>query len=115
MRRLGPGWLLSGRAEAQARAGGSIDQQLWQFDLGVQVLPVGVDDSGCPLFAVNNPGGRCDAHDVIGYAAIGNGALHALRAMIREAVGAFNLAAGEGVRDAPIPLPPTGRSPLRGF
>ncbi len=61
---------------------GAIDQQLCQFDLGVEVLLVGVDRSGSHLFTVTNPGGRCDTHDVIGYAAIGSGALHALQAMI---------------------------------
>jgi ATP-dependent protease HslVU (ClpYQ) peptidase subunit len=61
---------------------GQIDQQLLQFDLGVEILLVGVDDHGSHLFTVGNPGGQFLEHDVIGYAAIGSGALHALQAMI---------------------------------
>jgi 20S proteasome alpha/beta subunit len=61
---------------------GMIDNQLVAFDLGVQFLIAGLDADGGHLLTVVNPGGRYDIHDVIGYAAIGSGALHALQAMI---------------------------------
>jgi hypothetical protein len=61
---------------------GMIDNQLVAFDLGVQLLLVGIDANGGHLVTVVNPGGRFDMHDIIGYAAIGSGALHALQAMI---------------------------------
>ncbi len=61
---------------------GGIDQALMGFDLGLQILLVGVDDHGSHLYTVSNPGGQYDTHDVIGFAAIGSGSLHALQSMI---------------------------------
>ena len=59
-----------------------LDQQLNGYNLGVELLIAGVDDSGGHIFAITNPGTRPQDHDVIGYAAVGTGALHALQSMI---------------------------------
>jgi len=59
-----------------------IDQSLVQYNLGVELLAAGVDDSGAHLFTVHNPGGKVNRHDVINFAAIGSGTLHALQSMI---------------------------------
>lgn len=67
-----------------------LDSQLNNYNLGVELLIAGVDDGGGHIFAVTNPGTRPQDHDVIGYAAVGTGALHALQSMIgfRHAVSA---------------------------
>jgi hypothetical protein len=59
-----------------------LDQQLSQFNLGVELLLAGVDDQGPHIFSVHNPGPSELQHDVIGYAAIGSGAIHAVQSMI---------------------------------
>lgn len=59
-----------------------LDQQMAQFNLGVELLLAGVDGDSAHLFTVVNPGGDHAEHDVIGYAAIGSGAIHALQSMI---------------------------------
>lgn len=67
-----------------------LDSQLNNYNLGVELLVAGVDDGGGHIFAITNPGTRPQDHDVIGYAAAGSGALHALQSMIgfRHAVSA---------------------------
>jgi hypothetical protein len=59
-----------------------LDQQMQQFNLGVEFLLAGVDDSGGHIYSVQNPGQPEYLHDVIGYAAIGSGAIHAVQSMI---------------------------------
>ncbi len=59
-----------------------IDQTMTQFDLGVEILVGGIDPSGAHIHSVHNPGRMDLQHDMIGYAAIGSGAIHALQAMI---------------------------------
>lgn len=59
-----------------------LDQQMSQFNLGVELLLSGVDDGGAHIFSVHNPGPSELQHDVIGYAAIGSGAIHAIQSMI---------------------------------
>lgn len=59
-----------------------VDQGMQQFDPNLEFLIAGVDASGGHLYSVSNPGGRPISHAVIGYTAIGSGALHALQAMI---------------------------------
>lgn len=59
-----------------------LDNQMAQFNLGVELLLAGVDPSGAHLHTIQNPGGSDRLHDQIGYAAIGSGAIHALQSMI---------------------------------
>lgn len=59
-----------------------LDQQMQGFNLGVELLLAGVDDSGAHIYSVHNPGRPEYLHDVIGYAAIGSGAIHAVQSMI---------------------------------
>ena len=59
-----------------------LDQQMNQYNLGVELLLAGVDQDGAHIFSVHNPGGAELQHDVIGYAAIGSGAIHAVQSMI---------------------------------
>lgn len=59
-----------------------LDQTMAQFNLGIELLVTGVDDSGAHIYSVHNPGQPEREHDVIGYAAIGSGGIHALQAMI---------------------------------
>ncbi len=59
-----------------------IDQTLSQFNLGVELLLAGVDQDGAHIFSIHNPGGAELQHDVIGYAAIGSGAIHAVQSMV---------------------------------
>jgi hypothetical protein len=59
-----------------------LDQQMQGFNLGVEVLLAGVDESGAHVYSVHNPGRPELLHDVIGYAAIGSGAIHAVQSMI---------------------------------
>jgi len=61
---------------------GSIDLQMQQYDIGVELLVAGVDGSGGHVFTIHNPGGRHQHHDVIGHAAVGSGMIHALQSMI---------------------------------
>jgi 20S proteasome alpha/beta subunit len=60
----------------------ALDNALASFNLGVEYLFAGVDESGAHLFSIENPGGSNRVHDVIGYAAVGSGAIHAMQAMI---------------------------------
>lgn len=59
-----------------------LDQQMSQFNLGIELLVAGVDAEGAHIFSVANPGQPEHQHDVIGYGAIGSGGIHALQAMI---------------------------------
>jgi 20S proteasome alpha/beta subunit len=59
-----------------------IDQALAQYNLGLELLVAGVDDTGGHLYSVHNPGGTELRHDVIGFAAIGSGSLPAMQSMI---------------------------------
>ncbi|MCZ7532289.1 MAG: hypothetical protein M5U23_02570 [Acidimicrobiia bacterium] len=59
-----------------------LDQQLAQFNLGVELLLAGIDPSGGHAYSIHNPGGPELQHDVIGYSAIGSGSIHALQAMV---------------------------------
>lgn len=59
-----------------------LDNQMAQYNLGVELLVVGVDTNGAQIFSVANPGQPEKQHDVIGYAAIGSGGIHALQTMI---------------------------------
>lgn len=61
---------------------GVIDQQMTQFNLGVELLVAGVDGAGGHLFSVGNPGGFANDHRTIGYAAIGSGSYHAVHTLI---------------------------------
>ncbi|HSZ14225.1 MAG TPA: hypothetical protein VK790_09335 [Solirubrobacteraceae bacterium] len=59
-----------------------LDNQMSQFNLGVELLLAGVDPSGAHIHTVHNPGSTERLHDTIGYAAIGSGTIHALQSMI---------------------------------
>jgi hypothetical protein len=59
-----------------------LDQQMQQFNLGVELLLAGVDASGAHIYSVANPGPPENLHDPIGYAAVGSGTIHALQAFI---------------------------------
>ncbi len=59
-----------------------LDNSLANFNLGVELLLAGVDANGAHIYSVANPGVNERKNDVIGYAAIGSGAIHALQAMI---------------------------------
>jgi hypothetical protein len=59
-----------------------LDQQMAQFNLGIELLVAGVDGEGAHIYSVANPGQPERQHDVIGYGAIGSGGIHALQAMI---------------------------------
>jgi 20S proteasome alpha/beta subunit len=58
-----------------------LENQLSQFNLGVELLLAGVDDSGAHIYTNGNPGGGNTNHDPIGWAAIGIGAPHVLSTM----------------------------------
>lgn len=59
-----------------------IDQQMLGFNLNVELLLAGVDDDGAHIYSIMNPGRPETQHDIIGYAAAGSGAIHALQSMI---------------------------------
>lgn len=59
-----------------------IDQAMTQFNPGIELLLAGVDAVGAHLYTVHNPGRPERLHDVIGYAAVGSGTIHALQSMI---------------------------------
>lgn len=59
-----------------------LDNQMQAYNLGVEILLSGVDATGAHIYTVQNPGGTDRLHDIIGYAAIGNGGIHAIQAMI---------------------------------
>jgi hypothetical protein len=61
---------------------GMLDQQIAGFDLNVNLLIAGVDAGGAHIHTIANPGGTSQNHEVIGYAAIGSGAFHAIHTMI---------------------------------
>jgi hypothetical protein len=59
-----------------------LDNQMVQYNLGVELLLAGVDPSGAHIYSVLHPGPPENLHDTIGYAAVGSGAIHALQALI---------------------------------
>ncbi|HEY5304324.1 MAG TPA: hypothetical protein VIJ86_09740 [Acidimicrobiales bacterium] len=59
-----------------------LDNQMAQYNLGIELLVAGVDAGGAHIYSIDNPGQPEREHDVIGYAAIGSGGIHALQAMI---------------------------------
>lgn len=58
-----------------------VDQALMEFDLGVELLLAGVDDTGAHIHTNRNPGGGNTDHGAIGWAAIGSGAVHVMPSM----------------------------------
>jgi len=59
----------------------NIDQNLYQFGLGVQLLIAGVDDAGAHIWSVFDPGmARC--FDSVGYHVLGSGVQHALSVLV---------------------------------
>lgn len=58
-----------------------IDNGLTQWDLGVELLLAGVDETGGHIHTNHNPGGGNQDHGPIGWAAIGSGAVHVLQSM----------------------------------
>lgn len=73
---------LDRHSSLQVQIVGMIDRQIAEFDFGVSLLVAGVDTDGGHLNTINNPGGVSESHGVIGYAAIGSGAFHAIHTMI---------------------------------
>lgn len=71
-----------------------LDNALSEFNLGVELLLAGVDGDGAHVFSIHNPGGPEMQHDVIGYGAIGSGAIHAHQSLI-----GFGHHAGASFRD----------------
>lgn len=71
-----------GHASFNAQITMLLDQAMQNFNLGIELLLGGVDDSGAHIYSVQNPGKPELLHDVIGYAAIGSGAIHAIQSMI---------------------------------
>lgn len=71
-----------------------IDQGLANYNLGVELLLAGVDSNGAHIYSIENPGQPEHQHDVIGYAAIGIGGIHAIQSMV-----GFRPAPTDGLRD----------------
>jgi ATP-dependent protease HslVU (ClpYQ) peptidase subunit len=59
-----------------------LDNQMSDYNLGVELLLGGIDATGAHIYSVSNPGGTERLHDIIGYAAVGSGGIHAVQAMI---------------------------------
>lgn len=59
-----------------------LDNQMSQFNLGVELLLAGVDTTGAHIYTVMHPGPPENEHDMIGFAAVGSGTIHALQALI---------------------------------
>jgi 20S proteasome alpha/beta subunit len=59
-----------------------LDQTLAGYNLNVELLVAGVDEGGGHISSLSNPGSRALDNDMIGYGAVGSGALHALQSMI---------------------------------
>jgi hypothetical protein len=76
------GAFYQGHSSFNAQITMMLDQQISQFNLGVEILLAGVDTTGAHIYAVHNPGRPEMPHDVIGYAAVGSGTIHALQSMI---------------------------------
>jgi hypothetical protein len=69
-------------AELNANIVALIDNQMTQYNLSVELLLAGVDSSGAHIYSVMNPGPPENLHDIIGYAAVGSGWIHAIQALI---------------------------------
>lgn len=59
----------------------ALDNQMVQYNLGVELIVAGTDSAGGHLFTVMNPG-VCNCFDKIGFVAIGSGSMHATSAFI---------------------------------
>jgi hypothetical protein len=59
-----------------------LDNQMSQYNLGLELLLAGVDPSGAHIYSVMHPGPPENLHDTIGYAAVGSGTIHALQSLI---------------------------------
>jgi 20S proteasome alpha/beta subunit len=71
-----------GQTRMVPQIAGGIDQQVMQFNLGIDLLIAGVDDEGGHLFSVHNPGGAVNDFAPIGFASVGSGTLHATQSLI---------------------------------
>jgi len=69
-------------ASLQGQIVAMLDNQMAQYNLGVEVLLAGIDQTGAHAYTIHNPGGAERLHDIIGYAAIGSGAIHAIQSMV---------------------------------
>lgn len=58
-----------------------VDQQLANFDLGVQVIIAGHDGGECHIYSLVSPG-ITNCHDAVGFVCVGIGAPHALYHLI---------------------------------
>jgi hypothetical protein len=72
--------------DRQAHLNGNIvavlDQAMAQYNPMVDLVIAGIDGSGAHIYTVHSPYGVSRLHDMIGYAAVGSGELHALQALI---------------------------------
>jgi 20S proteasome alpha/beta subunit len=72
--------------DRQAHLNGNIvavlDQAMAQYNPMVDLVIAGIDGSGAHVYTVNSPYGASRLHDMIGYAAVGSGMLHALQSLI---------------------------------
>jgi hypothetical protein len=59
-----------------------LDQAMANLDVNVELVLAGVDAQGAHIYTIGNPGRPERQHDVIGYAATGSGAIHAMQSMI---------------------------------
>ena len=59
----------------------NLAQSMQQYNYGLAIVIAGVDESGCHIYRIDNPG-RMDSYDTIGHCAIGTGELHAISTFI---------------------------------
>lgn len=59
-----------------------IDEQVRNFNYGVDIIIAGVDDTGAHLYSISNPGNDATDFHQIGYCSIGSGAIHSLQTLI---------------------------------
>jgi 20S proteasome alpha/beta subunit len=72
----------------------TLERELEQYELGVNLLLAGVDGSGGHIHTNADPGGGNVRHDPMGWAAIGIGAPHVVPSMV-----GFGHSAGHGYRE----------------
>lgn len=58
-----------------------MDREMIKYQLKVDIIIAGVDDTGGHLYTISNPG-TYNYHDRIGYVAIGSGGMHAISTFI---------------------------------
>lgn len=58
-----------------------IDEAFTRYDYGIDVLVVGMDNTGARIFSIRNPG-ISNCYDTLGFASIGSGYLHATQTLI---------------------------------